>query len=284
MLGQHLASPGEHFFPEGEIRLSPGVVRLPPIQGLLLRFKFLLGEGGVTGLALELLLPLSHPLHGLDLLDLLGFHSLVQGVQLGLVFCCEGLPLGQGLHPPSHLLLSLGRLQLPSAHLLELPLVLLVVSLELGSLEDELAGRRLGASSSWERKSLRHWCSASSASHTCKIASPVSLRTWWGRDSIRGTGTGTASCSAPDRSHRPNTTSISYRAGGGLELDAPPASPPVSEGGTDPLAGASSAAATPPDVDVAAAGSSDGAWEATDAVLAAARGGSPAPLPADACY
>jgi hypothetical protein len=145
MLGQHLASPGEHFFLEGEIRLSPGVVRLPPIQGLLLRFKFLLGEGGVTGLALELLLPLSHPLHGLDLLDLLGFQSLVQGVQLGLVFCCEGLPLGQGLHPPSHLLLSLGRLQLPSAHLLELPLVLLVVSLELGSLEDELAGRRLGA-------------------------------------------------------------------------------------------------------------------------------------------
>jgi hypothetical protein len=77
VLGQHLASPGEHFFPEGEIHLPPGEVRLPPVQGLLLRFKFLLGEGGVAGLALELLLPLLQPLHNLGLLDLLGFQGLV---------------------------------------------------------------------------------------------------------------------------------------------------------------------------------------------------------------
>jgi hypothetical protein len=58
VLGQQLASPGQHFFPEGEIRLSPGEVRLPPVQGLLLLLKVFLGEGGVVGLALELLLPL----------------------------------------------------------------------------------------------------------------------------------------------------------------------------------------------------------------------------------
>jgi hypothetical protein len=139
-------------------------------------------------------------------------------------------------------------------------------------------------SSSWVRQSQRHWCSASSASHSRKIAAPVSLRTWWARDNIRGRGAGAASCSAPDRSRRSNTTSISSGADGGLELDAPPASPPVSGGGTDPLAGASSAAATPPDAGAAAAGSPAGAWEAAGAVLAAVRGGSPAPLPTDACY
>jgi hypothetical protein len=74
VLGQQLASPGEHFFPEGEIRLSPGEVRLPPVQGLLLRLKVFLGKGGVTGLALELLFPFLQPFHSLDLL---GFHSLV---------------------------------------------------------------------------------------------------------------------------------------------------------------------------------------------------------------
>jgi hypothetical protein len=86
-------------------------------------------------------------------------------------------------------------------------------------------------SSSWVRQSLRRWCSASSASHSRKIVALVSLRTWWVRDSIRGRGTGAASCSAPDRSRRPNTTSISSGADGGLELDAPPVSPPVSGGG-----------------------------------------------------
>jgi hypothetical protein len=77
VLGQQLASSGEHLFPEGEIRLSPGEVRLPPIQGLLLRLKVFLSEGGVAGLALELLLPILQPFHNLDLLGPLGFQSLV---------------------------------------------------------------------------------------------------------------------------------------------------------------------------------------------------------------
>jgi hypothetical protein len=46
---------------------------------MLLRLKVFLGKGGVTGLALELLLPLLQPLHSLDLLGPLGFQSLVQG-------------------------------------------------------------------------------------------------------------------------------------------------------------------------------------------------------------
>jgi hypothetical protein len=73
VLGQQLASPGEHFFPEGEIRLSSGEVRLSPVQGLLLCLKVFLGEGGIAGLALELLLPFLQPFHSLDLLGPLGF-------------------------------------------------------------------------------------------------------------------------------------------------------------------------------------------------------------------
>jgi hypothetical protein len=138
-------------------------------------------------------------------------------------------------------------------------------------------------SSSWVCQSLRRWCLASSASHSCKIAALVSLRTWWARDNMRGRGTGAASCSAPDRSHRPNTTSISSGAGGGLELDAPPASPPVSGVGTDPPAGTSSATVMPPDAGAAAAGPPTMAWEVVGAVLAAAGGGLPAPLSADSC-
>jgi hypothetical protein len=45
-------------------------------------------------------------------------------------------------------------------------------------------------SSSWVRQSLRRWCSASSASHSRKIAASVSLRTWWARDNMWGRGTG----------------------------------------------------------------------------------------------
>jgi hypothetical protein len=145
MLGQQLAPPAEHFLPEDEIRLSPGEVCLPPIQGLLLRPKVLLGKGGVTGLGLELLLPLLQPLHSLDLLGPLGFQSLVQGAQLGLVLCRERLPLGHGLLPHGHLLLPPGCLQLPGAHPLEVPLVLLVVPLELGPLGDESSGHRPSA-------------------------------------------------------------------------------------------------------------------------------------------
>jgi hypothetical protein len=80
------------------------------------------------------------------------------------------------------------------------------------------------------------------------------------RDNMRGRGIGVASSSAPDRSLRPNTTSTSSSAGGGLELDAPPVSPPtsgvgvVSEAGADPPARASSVTTMPPDADAAAAG------------------------------
>jgi hypothetical protein len=143
----------------------------------------------------------------------------------------------------------------------------------------------LVCSSCWVRQSLRRWCSASSASHSRKIAAPVSLRTWWAQDRMRGSRTSAASCSAPDRRCRPNTTSISSRPGGGLELDAPPASPLVSGGGADLPAGTSSAAAMPPGAGAAAAtaGSLAGAWEAASVVLAAAGGESSAPLPVDAC-
>jgi hypothetical protein len=106
---------------------------------------------------------------------------------------------------------------------------------------------------------------------------------------MRGRGIGVASSLAPDRSHRPNTTSISSGAGRGLELDTPPVSPPtsgvgaMSKAGADPLAGTSSVAAMPPYAGVAATGSLAGAWEAAGVVSAAAEGGTPAPLPSDAC-
>jgi hypothetical protein len=138
-------------------------------------------------------------------------------------------------------------------------------------------------SSSWVRQSLRCWCLASSASHSRKIVAPVSLRTWWAWDSMRGRGIGVASCSAPDQSCRPNTTSISSGASGGLELDTPPVSPPESGVGADPPAGTSSATATPPDAGAAAAGSPAGAWEAAGAVLAAAEGRLPSPPSAGSC-
>jgi hypothetical protein len=62
-IGQQLASSGEHFLPEGEILLLPGEVSLPPVQGLSSSFNFLLSDGGIAGLALELLLQLLRPLH-----------------------------------------------------------------------------------------------------------------------------------------------------------------------------------------------------------------------------
>jgi hypothetical protein len=99
---------------------------------------------------------------------------------------------------------------------------------------------------------------------------------------MRGRGTGVASCSAPDKSRRPNTTSISSGAGRGLELDAPPVSSPVLGVGADPPAGTSSTAtATPPDTGAAAAGSPAGAWEAAGTVLAVAGSGPSAPPSAD---
>jgi hypothetical protein len=57
----------------------------------------------------------------------------------------------------------------------------------------------------------------------------------------------------------------------------------MSEAVADPLAGASSVAAKPPNAGAAAAGSLAGAWEAAGVVSAAAEGGTLAPLPSDAC-
>jgi hypothetical protein len=66
-----------------------------------------------------------------------------------------------------------------------------------------------------------------------------------------------------------------------MELDAAPASTPMVGVGTDPLAGTFSAAATLPDAGATAAGSPAGAWEAGDAVLAAAGSGPLTPPSAD---
>jgi hypothetical protein len=255
----------------------------PPVQGKLLLLKVFLDEGDVAGLALELLLPFLQPFHGLYLLVPLGFQSLVQSTQFGLVLRCEGLPLAHGFLPPGHFLLPLGHLQLPGTHPLEVFLVLLAVPVELGPLGINCRDTVLVRSSSWVRQSLRRWCSASSASHSRKIAVSVSLRTWWARDSMRGRGTGTASRSAPDRSRRQNTTSISSGAGGGMELDAPPVSPPVLGVGADPPAGTFTASTTPPDAGATTTGSPAGAWEAGGAVLAAAGSVPLAPPSADSC-
>jgi hypothetical protein len=90
-----------------------------------------------------------------------------------------------------------------------------------------------------------------------------------------GRGTGAASSSVPDRSHRPKTTSDSSRVGGGMELDAPPTSPSMAGVG---VVGTSSAAADSVLDSIAVV-------EAAVAVGAiAATGGRPSvPLLADAC-
>jgi hypothetical protein len=98
---------------------------------------------------------------------------------------------------------------------------------------------------------------------------------------MRGRGTGAVSRSAPDQSRRPNTTSISFGASGGVELDAPPVSPPVLGVGADPPAGTFSAAVMLPDAGATTAVSPVGAWEAGGAVLAAAGSGPPAPPSVD---
>jgi hypothetical protein len=286
MLGQQLASSGEHFFPEGEICLSPGEIRLLPVQGQLHLLKVFLGEGDVAGLALELLLPFLQPFHGLDLLGPLGSQSLVQSTQLGLVLCREGLPTL--LVTASSLLATFLSLRIASSSLAHTLWRSFLYSLRSRSSWDcsEVNYRDvvLVRSSGWVRQSLRRWCSASSASHSRKIAASVSLRTWWARDSMRGRGTGIASCSAPDRSRCPNTTSISSRAGGGLELNVPPVSPLVSGVGANPPIGTSSATTTPPNAGTTPAESLARAWEAASTVLVAAGSGPPAPPLVDSCY
>jgi hypothetical protein len=90
-----------------------------------------------------------------------------------------------------------------------------------------------------------------------------------------GKGIGATSGSAPDRSRHPKTTSVSSRVGGGMELDVPPVSPSMVGVGA---VGASSAATDGVLDDIAVV-------EVAVAVggVAAARGGPPAPLTADAC-
>jgi hypothetical protein len=152
MLGQQLLLPFKHFLLEGEIllppgkvRLPPGEVRLPPVQGLLFRFKLLLGEGGVAGLALEFLLQLLQPLHSHGLLDPLLFQDPVHGTQLGAELCDDLLPLVQGLLLLGQPLLLPAHLQLSGVHLLEVLFVIPAVLLKLGPLEGEPVGHRLSA-------------------------------------------------------------------------------------------------------------------------------------------
>jgi hypothetical protein len=261
----------------------PSEIRLPPVQGLLLRLKVRLGEGGVASLALELLLPLLQPLHSLDLVGPLGFQSLVQGAQLGLVLYRDGLPLGHDLLPPGHLLFPLGRLQLPGTHLLEVSLVLLVVPLKLGPLGGELSGRRLGPFLqlgapvtealvlSLKRLPLPQDCCLSVTEDL--VGTEHQAGEWDWRRFLLG-----ARPKPPPKHHL-----HILRRRRGLELDAPPVSPPVSVVGADLPAGTSSATATPPNVGAAAMGSPAGACEAAGAVLAAAGGGPPAPPSADSC-
>jgi hypothetical protein len=102
--------------------------------------------------------------------------------------------------------------------------------------------------------------------------------------------------SAPDRSRRPKTTSVSSGVGGGMEPDAPlastlmagagavGASSAAADGVLDGIAvveavvaveavGTPSAAAMPLDIGTAAAGPPTGAWEPGGAVSVAAAGG-----------
>jgi hypothetical protein len=90
-----------------------------------------------------------------------------------------------------------------------------------------------------------------------------------------GRGTGAASGSTSDRSHRPKITSVSSGVGGGMELDGPPVSPSMAEAGT---VGTSSAA-----VDGVLVGITVVEAAAAVGAVAAARGRPPTPLPADAC-
>jgi hypothetical protein len=150
---------------------------------------------------------------------------LVEGIQLGLELCDDLLPLVQVLLLLDQLLLLPGHLQLLGVHLLEVLLVVLAVSLKLGPLEGELAGRCLGALLqlgtpvadalvfSLERLPLPQDCRLG------LVKSLMAARQHLGR------GIDAASGSVPDRSRRPKITSVSSRGGDGMELDAPPRRP-----------------------------------------------------------
>jgi hypothetical protein len=217
------------------------------------------------------------------LLDPLGLKDLVQGIQLGPELCCEGLPLAQGLLPLGQLLFPSGRLQLPGEHLLEVPFVLFAVPHEFGPLRGELAGRRLGALLQLgalvaEELVLRFQRLPFSPDGCLGFIEDLV-----GARQHPGKGVGAAFGSAPNRSRRPKITSISSRAGGGTELDAPPRSPSVSGAGVGPLAGTSFAAAAPPDAGAATAGPPVGMWEASGAVPTVAGCAPLTPISADSC-
>jgi hypothetical protein len=273
----------EHFFPEGEICLSPGEIHLPPVQGQLLLLKVFLGEGDVAGLALELLLPFLQPFHGLYLLGPLGFQSLVQSTQLGLILRREGLPLGHGFLPLGHFILPPSRLQLLGTHPLEVFFVLLAVPLELGPHRGELSGHCLGAllqlgAPVTEALVLSFKCFP--LPQDCCLSftkNLVGAGQHAGEDDWHRFSLGTRP-ESPPKYHLHLLWSMR-----GMELDAPLVSPPVLGVGADPPARTFSAAATPPNAGATAAGSPAGAWEAGGAILAASGSRPPAPPSADSC-
>jgi hypothetical protein len=151
MLDQRLLLPFKRFLFEGEVlpppdevRLLPGKVRLPPIQGLSFRFKLLLGEGGVAGLAIEISLQLLQALHSHGLLGPLLLQDFIEGIQLGQELYDNLLPLVQVLLLLGQPLLLPARLQLPGVHLLEVLLVVFAVPHQFGPLKGEPLGCRLG--------------------------------------------------------------------------------------------------------------------------------------------
>jgi hypothetical protein len=100
-----------------------------------------------------------------------------------------------------------------------------MVPLELGSLGGELAGCCLGA--------LLQLCAPVAEALVLglkRLPLPQDrrfslMKSLMGTRQHPGEGTGDASGSAPDRSRRPKTTSVSSKVASGMELDAPPASP-----------------------------------------------------------
>jgi hypothetical protein len=282
MLGQQLLPPFKHFLLEGEILLPPsevrplpGEVRLPPVQGLSFRFKLLLGEGDVVGLALELSLQLLQTLHSRGLLDPLLLQDFVEGTQLGLELCDDLLPLVQGFLLLGQPLLLPARLQLPSAHLLEVLLVVFAVPRQFRPLKGELVGRRLGA-----LLQLGVPVAEALVLRFQRLPFPSDLRLGLLKSLIgarQHPGEGNRRCFwLGARSEPPPKNHLRLlQSGRRVEAGRAPTSPSKAGAGT---VGTFSAAAD---------GVLDGVAviEATIAVgaVAAAGGGPPAPLPADAC-
>jgi hypothetical protein len=140
-----------------------------------------------------------------------------------------------------------------------------MVPLKLGPLGDELAGRRPSALLQLGAPVAEALVLGLKRLPLLQNCCPSVTKDLVGAGQHAGEGDWHSFFSAPDRSRRPNTTSISSGAGGGLELDVPPVSPPtsgvgvMSEVGADPPAGTSSVAATPHDAGAAATGPPAGA-------------------------